>query len=211
MKLLAKSLLGLTVSSVIVFSGAAAASAVERDLIDVPTGNVSVSVPAPGHDEQWGMTVNNLTDSELPVGLKVTGDATSPIFSGDAQLSVRLVDSAGKEIMTNTNASELLDKTFTLPSLGAKGTYSLVGTASLPVTAGNEYQLQGSAITFRFTTELDDAVVPPLLPPAEVPRPNAPSPLTLTGTELATYLVLAGTLMFFGYLLLRRRRETVVA
>lgn len=169
-------------------------------LIEVTPEVVQIDVPAPGAAQRWSMSVTNLTDEPVPLGLEVLGDASLPLFTGPTPLTVVLSDAQG-EVVSALPAAELVGQTQELPDLAARTSYTLTGEVALPTAADNRYAEQDGALRFRYTALGSEG------------GPPGPPWLSLTGSGpsilgwLALALGAAGILTTLAARSLSRRRK----
>ncbi|SDQ49934.1 LPXTG cell wall anchor domain-containing protein [Leucobacter chromiiresistens] len=134
------------------------ASAIEpADLIEGDEPEVLIESPAPGHLQQWDMSVKNVSGAVLPLEMQIDGESEQ-LFGGAAPLRVTLAETETGAVLASGAASELLAADVQLPSLGPGDTYRLTGTVALPIEAGNEYQGASGSLDFRFVAVSDDPV-----------------------------------------------------
>lgn len=172
----------------------AAVAAPSADLIEATPAQVRVRTPAPGHAEEWRMSVVSRTDGPVALALRVDG-ASDGLFTGAHPLELRLAEPGGR-VLLEAPVADVLGGRVPLDDLPAGAAYELVGTVTLPEDAGNEYQRASGALTVRFTATADD--------PAPGPGSGVLAVTGSTAGRLAL-IALAGIAGGTTFLLLRRK------
>lgn len=179
---------------------AAGASATPADLIESTPTSVAIDAPAPGETQSWDMSVRNVVDSPLPLGLEISGQS-DVLFSGPTPLELTVKTSDGATVVERVPVSQVLGKSLTLPQLQTGKSYDLVGTVTLPKAADNSYQGANGTLKFRFVTSLEGPAVKPATPAA------GPG-LAQTGlNNLVPVLMAAVVLLVIGLVLVVARRK----
>lgn len=207
--------LDLALAALLLLPGTATAPV---DLIDATPTEVAVAAPAPGHSAQWDIEVVNLTDQELPLYVRITGEGA--VLGGATPLNVSVSDAASGNVVVHPLVPGTEGEPVELPRLGAGEDHDLVGTVSLPAAAGNAYQGATGTIHFEFVTSIEEDTTPPDLVEADLPvqtGPAAPAPqkpgpnyLVSTGRDVVGALSIfaaAGVLLAAALSLVMRRRS----
>jgi len=184
---------------------AAGASAAPADLIESTPTSVAIDAPAPGETQSWNMSVRNVVDSPLPVGLEISGQS-DVLFSGPTPIELTVKTSDGATVVERVPIGEVLGRSLTLPELKGGASYNLIGSVTLPREAGNAYQAAGGILKFRFVAMADR---PGIVPSDPVPdKPVAGSSLAYTGlNNLLPVAAAAAALLAVGAGLLLTRRK----
>ncbi|WP_157000628.1 LPXTG cell wall anchor domain-containing protein [Leucobacter komagatae] len=178
-------------AGVIVFTPSAVTAADE--LIEATPARVSIAVPAPGHSAQWDMSVSNLTDTEYPLTLHVSG-ASDRLFGGAHPLELELTDPRTGDVIYSGPAGESIDAAILVPPLPARGEYQLAGTLSMPRDAGNEYQAASGQMVFEFRVLGDD-------------EPQRPPTIPNTGSDVLFWALLGGIGIVSGIAIVAHGRK----
>lgn len=197
-------LAGLAGAALLLVQGPVATAA--DDLIDATPARVAIEAPAPGHSQEWQMSVVSVTDSAVPLQVRVEG-AADRLFSGDHPLLLRIAEPGGR-VLVEGPVADVLGRTVPLDPLPAGATYTLVGSVTLPAEAGNDYQGADGSLTVRFTATADSVADDP---PADDPAADDSwdGALATTGATVG-WVALAGLVLLAGgttFLLLRRKSQ----
>lgn len=165
-------------------------------LVEGSTTTARLSVPYPGHSVPFDLTARAASADPAELSLVVDG-GDGPLASGPDALQLVLTDAAGTVLAAGT-AQELATAPVPLGTL--TGTpITLHGTATLPRTAGDEYQGVGMSLTLTLTATQELA--------GDGDRDGGA--LAITGAEVAALAAAAALLVAVGLWLaaIRRRRE----
>lgn len=169
-----------------------AAPAHADTLIETNGTEVHLFTPAPGHSTEWTMTVTNVSGSELPLTL-TTSQGAGSAFEGEHPLLFTLTDGDGGVIADSVEAAALAQPSLDLGALPAGATRTVIGQATLPGEAGNEYAGATAQISFDFSVMAADP------PPGKLP---------VTGAQITGLVIAAGAVLALGiYLAARKRRN----
>lgn len=184
---------------------AGGASATPADLIESTPTSVAIDAPAPGETQSWNMSVRNVVDSPLPLGLEISGQS-DVLFSGPTPIELTVKTPDGATVVERVPIGEVLGRSLALPELQGGASYNLIGTVTLPRAAGNAYQGAGGILKFRFISTADR---PGVVPIDQVPdKPAAGPGLAYTGlNNLLPVVATAAVLLAVGagFLLIRRK------
>ena len=174
-------------------------AAPEQRLIEVSPSVVTVPVPGPGHSASWQITVRNVTDRAVPLGLLVTGDEDSVLFRGPTPLLVSVADASGRVILSEVPGGDLLAVVSALPELPGGDRFTMTGTVRLPSAADNRYAEASGSLRFEVTAMQGEAGI--------APPPGPEGRLSETGGAALGLIAAALTLVAVGILAVTRARR----
>lgn len=186
---------------------AVGASAAPADLIESTPTSVAIDAPAPGESQSWNMSVRNVVDSPLPLGLEISGQS-DVLFSGPTPVELSVKTSDGATVVERVAIGEVLGRSLALPELKGGASYNLIGTVTLPREAGNSYQGAGGTLKFRFVSSVDRPSVAPIDPVQNTPAAGPGLAYTGLNNLLPVAAAAAALLAVGAGLLLIRRKNS---
>lgn len=178
---------------IVVLTPVGAAAAAGR-LIEADPSVIALDTPGPGQSRAWEMSVRSVTDQTVPLTLSVTGESAQ-LFDGPMPLQLDLKDPRNGTVVFSGPVANVLGSSITLPNLAGRSSYALEGSVTLPASADNRYQNASGNLILTFHAESTTA---------------APSQLAITGSNLATgllLLLLGVPLVLCGAIILIARRK----
>jgi len=177
---------------IMVLTPVGAAAAAGR-LIEADPSVIALDTPGPGQSRAWEMSVRSMTDQTVPLTLSVTGESAQ-LFDGPTPLQLDLKDPRNGTVVFSGPVANVLGSSITLPNLAGRSSYALEGSVTLPASADNRYQNASGNLILTFHAESTTA---------------APSQLAITGSNLATglLLLLGVPLVLCGAIILIARRK----